>query len=34
VGGLLGLCMGMSFVSIFEILYHLGNILQSKLIKI
>ena len=24
-GGLLGLCMGMSFVSIFEVFYHLGN---------
>ncbi len=31
VGGLLGLCMGMSFVSIFEMLYYFGIILQSKI---
>ena len=30
-GGLIGLCMGMSFISIFEIVYHLGNFLFAKL---
>ena len=30
-GGLLGLCMGMSFVSIFEIIYHFINTLLKKL---
>jgi hypothetical protein len=29
-GGLLGLCMGMSFISIFEIVYHFLNIFWSK----
>jgi hypothetical protein len=29
-GGLLGLCMGMSFISIFEIVYHFFNIFWSK----
>ncbi len=33
VGGLLGLCMGLSFVSIFEIIYHLGNVLQGMINK-
>jgi hypothetical protein len=32
-GGLLGLCMGMSFISIFEIVYHCGHILWSKAVK-
>ena len=30
-GGLLGLCMGMSFISIFEIAYHLVNCLFGKI---
>jgi hypothetical protein len=32
-GGLLGLCMGMSFISIFEMFYYFGHILWTKLCK-
>jgi hypothetical protein len=32
-GGLLGLCMGMSFISIFEMFYFFGHILWTKLCK-
>ena len=32
-GGLLGLCMGMSFISIFELFYFFGHILWTKLWK-
>ena len=30
-GGLLGLCVGMSFLSIFEIVYHVASYLFSRL---